>query len=178
MSRSENDNVAPVVVARFAKPHGLKGEITADLLTDFPERFADIDELILLSPTGQQLTATLEGFSFHKNRVVLKLAGIDSVEAAGNLTGSDFAVRDCERVRLPEGSFYEWELEGCQVSSAARGVIGKVRGVMRTGGVELLVVVTSDGKELLVPMAAPIIVEINMSNHSILIDPPEGLLEL
>jgi 16S rRNA processing protein RimM len=166
-----------IVIARAVRTHGLKGEIVAELLTDFPERFEDVDELILVTPAGEQKPAQLEDFWFQKDRVVLKLAGYDDVDQAKSLVGYDFAVPDSERVALEEDEFYDWELEGCTVKAGDKS-IGQVRSVMRTGGAEILVVSDDSGKEQLVPLAAEIVVKIDKAAKVILIDPPEGLLDL
>jgi 16S rRNA processing protein RimM len=171
-----------IVIARAVRTHGLKGEIVAELLTDFPERFDDVDELILVAPSGgqpagEQKRAQLEDFWFQKDRVVLKLAGYDDVERAKELVSYAFAVPDSERVQLEEDEFYDWELEGCTVKAGDRS-IGHVRSVLKTGGTEILVIADDSGKEQLVPLAAPIVVKIDTAAKVILIDPPEGLLEL
>src|SRR5215467_11719445 len=102
-----------IVIARAVRTHGLKGEIVAELLTDFPERFEDLDELILVSPAGKRSEVQLEDYWFQKDRVVLKLFGCVDVDKARELVGYDFAVPESERVPLGEDEFYDWELEGC-----------------------------------------------------------------
>jgi 16S rRNA processing protein RimM len=166
-----------IVIARAVRTHGLKGEIVAELLTDFPERFEDVDELILVSPTGERSTGRLKGFRFQKDRVVLKLAGYDDIDRAKELVGYDFALPDSERMPLEEDEFYDWELEGCTVKVGDRS-IGEVQSVIKTGGPEILVIADDSGKEQLVPLAAEIVVKIDKAARVILIDPPEGLLEL
>jgi len=171
-----------IVIARAVRTHGLKGEIVAELLTDFPERFEDVDELILVAPAGgqsagEQRPGQLEDFRFQKDRVVLKLAGYDDVERAKELIGYAFAVPDSERVPLEEDEFYDWELEGCTVKVGDKN-IGQVRSVLRTGGAEILVISDDTGKEQLVPLAAEIVVEIDKAGKTIVVDPPEGLLDL
>ena len=166
-----------VVIARAVRTHGLKGEIVAELLTDFPERFDDIDEVFLISPSGERKLGQLEDFWFQKNRVILKLCGYDDVERAKELVGYDFAVRESDRVPLESDEFYDWELEGCTVKVGDK-TIGNVYSVIKTGGAEILVVTDESGNERLVPLAAPIVVEIDTAAKKIVIDPPEGLLEL
>lgn len=166
-----------IVIARAVRTHGLKGEVVAELLTDFPERFEDVDEVILVGPSGEQRRGQLEDFWFQKDRVVLKLAGYDDVDRAKELIGYDFAVPDSERVPLEEDEFYDWELEGCTVKVGDKS-IGQVRSVLRTGGAEILVINDEAGKEQLVPLAASIVVEIDKAGKTIVVDPPEGLLEL
>ncbi len=166
-----------VIIARAVKPRGLKGEIVAELLTDFPERFEDVDELVLVSPGGERSTKRLEDYWFQNDRVVLKFSGYDDVEAAKELVGVEFAVPESERVPLPADHYYDWELEGCTVK-VGDDSIGQVKSVLKTGGVEILVVTGNSGKELLIPLADSIVVEVDPARKTIVVDPPEGLLDL
>jgi 16S rRNA processing protein RimM len=123
----------------------------------------------------------LESYWFQNDRMVLKFAGYDTIETAKALVGYEFGLPDSERVELEADEYYDWELEGCSVESKLGESIGKVREVMRTGGVELLVIVNNSnesGREVFVPMAESIVVEIDIARKRILIDPPEGLLDL
>jgi 16S rRNA processing protein RimM len=180
MNDDSHQSAEPLVtVARAVKTKGLKGELVADLLTDFPDRFGQIPELIAVAPNGMRQAVSLEHHSLQNSRVVLKLAGYDSIESASTLVGYEFAVPESERVQLPEGHFYDWELEGCEVENVAEERIGVVREVMRAGGApEMLVVENAEEHRYLIPMAQSIVVEIDIGSKRIRIDPPEGLLEL
>lgn len=166
-----------VVIARAVKPRGLKGEIVAELLTDFPERFDNLEELVLVAPDGERKKERLEGYWFQNDRVILKLAGCDDVETAKELTGSEFAVPESERVALDEDQYYDWELEGCAVR-VGNETIGTVQSIIKTGGTEILKIVDESGRERLVPLADSIVVEINTAEKLIVVDPPDGLLDL
>lgn len=178
MSSPGEESKALIFVARTIKTRGLKGELVAALLTDFPERFELISELEGIGPTGEPKQLNLESYWFQNDRVVLKFSGYDSIESAKTLVGYELGVPEEERVQLSAGEFYDWELEGCAVEIQGGLAIGKVRGVMRTGGVEILVVEDETRREHLIPMAQSIVVEIDLPNRKILIDPPEGLLDL
>ena len=166
-----------VIIARAVKPRGLKGELVAELLTDFPERFEDVEELVLVSPNGERSVGRLEGYWFQNDRVILKLAGYDDVESAKELVGFEFAVPESERVLLPSDHYYDWELEGCTVKAGSES-IGKVQSVLRTGGTEILAIADENGKESLIPLVDSIVVEIDAAAKTIVVDPPEGLLDL
>ena len=167
-----------IIVARAVRTRGLKGELVAEVLTDFPERFEHVSELTGVPSGGEREQLELENYWFQNDRIVLKFAGYDTIESAAALVGYEFGLPEAERVQLSPDEYYDWELEGCAVENKAGSVIGKVREVLRTGGVELLVVEDEPGKEILIPMAQSIVVEIDISRKKILIDPPEGLLEL
>jgi len=173
--RAEDDLI---VVAYIAKTRGLRGEVVADLQTDFPDRFEHLDSLIGIGPDQAQRSLQIEERWFHGNRLVFKFAGFDRIEEAKELVGLHLAVPAAERVELPRGSFYEWELAGCRVETIDGQYIGDAKETMRTGGVEILTVVDSTGREMLIPMVTDICVGIDIENKLIRIDPPEGLLEL
>jgi 16S rRNA processing protein RimM len=166
-----------VVIARAVRTRGLKGEIVAELLTDFPERFEDVDELVLVSPRGERSLKRLEDYWFQNDRVVLKLSDYDDVEAAKELVGFEFAVPESDRVPLPADHYYDWELEGCTVKVGTE-TIGQVNSVIKTGGAEILVVTDESHKERLIPFADSIVVEVDTERKTIVVDPPEGLLDL
>jgi 16S rRNA processing protein RimM len=168
-----------VTVARVAKPRGLKGEVACDLLTDFPERFGRLEELVAVFPGGRRERLKLEGHWLHGGRVVLKLGGYDSPEASAALAGCELAVPESEAVELEEGEFYDWQLEGCRVVTVGGAEVGAVREVLHTGGeAPVLVILDGGGRENLVPLAESICVEIDVGAKLIRVDPPEGLLEL
>ena len=177
MNEKDEGAESLIVVAHAVRTRGLKGELVADLLTDFPERFDETETLIAVTADGKRESLKLEDYWFQKDRVILKFEGYDSIEAANALVGCDFAVPEAERVPLEEGTFYQWELEGCEVQTLSGDSVGEVKAVLETGGVEILVV-AGKGREVLVPMAASIVVEIDVGKKRIVLDPPEGLLEL
>ncbi|HEX8142221.1 MAG TPA: ribosome maturation factor RimM [Pyrinomonadaceae bacterium] len=167
-----------VAVARAVKTRGLRGELVAELLTDFPERFENLERLIAVAPRGERKALMLEEHWFQSGRIVLKFAGYDSIEEASALIGCEFAVPEAERVELPEDEFYDWELAGCAVETVEGESLGTVREVLKTGGVEMLVVDNERAeREHLIPLAEEICVEINVERKLIRIDAPEGLLE-
>lgn len=167
-----------IIVARAVRTRGLKGEIVADVLTDFPERFERISDLLGVGPDGKRRPLKLESHWFQHDRMVLKFFGYDNIESAETLVGYEFGLPEAERVELSEGEFYDWELEGCLVEIANGPAIGRVREIMRTGGVELLVVEDDTRREHLIPMAQSIVVKVDIPSRTILLDPPEGLLDL
>lgn len=167
-----------VAVARAVKTRGLRGELVAELLTDFPERFEGLENLIAVAPDGRRTRLRLEEHWFQGQRIVLKFAGFDSIEEAQALVGNEFAVPEAERVELPEDEFYDWELAGCRVETVGGEGLGEISSVMKTGAVPVLVVKDDSRKrEYLIPLAEDICVEVDVDNRLVRVDPPEGLLE-
>lgn len=167
------------MVAFTVRPRGLRGELVADMMTDFPERFEDLDEVIVKKPDGKSENLKIDNFWFQKDRIVLKFAGVDSIEAAQPYINCEVCVPESAAVELESDEFYDWELEGCQVETLEGKILGRVREVMRTGGTEILVVAREDEptKDYLIPFAEKICTDVDIENKSIRINPPEGLLE-
>lgn len=167
-----------IVVAHIVKVRGLRGEVVADLLTDFPDRFEGLKSIIAVTEDGTRRSLQIEEHWFHGERLVMKFAGFDRIEEAKELVGCDLAVPAADRVKLPADSFYDWELIGSRVETISGEFVGQVREIMRPGGVELLSVVDESARDRLIPLAREIVVEIDKEQKLIRIDPPEGLLEL
>lgn len=165
-----------VAIARVARPHGIRGEVIADILTDFPERFEVLESVTAKLIDSSPAELKIERFRFHQGRVMFKFAGIDTVEAAEQLRNAEICVAEAEAVELEADEYFDWELEGCRVATLAGEELGTVAEVMRTGGTEILVIRGGE-RELLVPFARAICPEVDIENKRIVVDPPEGLLE-
>lgn len=165
-----------VAVAKIVKSRGLRGELVADVLTDFPERFEDLENIIALLPDGTRRELKIENFWFQKGRIILKFAGFDTIERAETLRGAEICIPESEAVALEAGEFFDWELEDCAVETVEGLKLGRVKELMRTGGTEILVVEGAE-KEYLIPFAETICIAVDVENKLIKIDAPEGLLE-
>jgi 16S rRNA processing protein RimM len=187
------------LLAHLVRPQGRHGEILADVLTDFPERFAERKRLFLIPPdtlpsdtrpasAGQKpAPATLpappreialEHHWLHKGRIVFKFAGIDSISDAEKLRGLDVAIPASERAELTDGAMYISDLLGCEVFDLAGGAempIGRVMDVDRVAA--LLVVGGADG-EVLVPFVQAYLEKIDLAARRIEMRLPAGLLEI
>jgi len=171
------DTEALIAIARVVKVRGVRGEVAAHLLTDFPERFAGLETVIALDATGRRETLSVENSWLHGGRVILKFAGYDSPEAAQALVGRELTVPASDAVELEEDEFYDWQLIDCRVETIDSREVGRVGEVLHTGAAPVLVVKDAT-REHLIPLAASICVEIDTEAKLIRIDPPEGLLEM
>ncbi len=169
-----------IVIAHLVRPQGRRGEVLADLLTDFPERFSDRRELMLLDTQGNpSRTVSVQDHWLHKGRIVLKFTGIDSISDAETLRGLDLAVSREHRVPLDEGSFYISDLIGCHVVQPDGSKAGKIIAVDREATeTPLLVLETETGHEALVPFAKAYLVRTDLPQKRIVMNLPEGLLDI
>lgn len=166
-----------ISVAYIARPQGVRGEVIADLLTDFPERFSRLRTALVKMANGDLVSLRLENSRLHKGRVVLKFSGFDDMNSAEALRDARVLITADQLVKLPKDSFYDFDLIGCEVETANGQIIGKVTGVQRFGAAPLLVVNDGD-REHLIPLASSICTDVDVAQKRIVVDPPEGLLEL
>jgi 16S rRNA processing protein RimM len=180
MSADAQTGAPWAIVARLVRPQGRVGEILADILTDFPERFAERKRLFLVSSeTSVQPVheVTLERHWLHKGRVVLTFAGVDSISDADKLRGLLVAIPASERAELTDGSVYIGDLIGCEVFEVnAAKLVGVVADVDRQAG--LLEVKTPGGNEALIPFAKEYLVRMDIAGKRIEMRLPEGLLDI
>lgn len=165
-----------VAIAKIARPRGLRGEVVADILTDFPGRFDELTDVIAVLPSGERENLKIDEYAIRNGRLNFKFRGVETVEDAELLRGAEICVAESDAVKLEPGEYFDWEIEGCEVATLAGERLGRVSEVMRTGGTEILVI-SGLSKEYLVPFAESICVEVDIANKRIRIDPPEGLLE-
>jgi 16S rRNA processing protein RimM len=180
MSADAQSGAPWAILARLVRPRGRVGEVLADLLTDFPERFSERKRLFLVSSetsTEPVREVTLERHWLHQGRVVLKFAGVDSINDADKLRGLLVAIPASERAELTDGAVYIGDLIGCEVFdvNAAKSV-GVVTDVDREAG--LLDVKTPRGEEALIPFANEYLVRMDVAGKRIEMRLPEGLLDI
>lgn len=181
-------------LARIRRPQGRKGEVFAEVLTDFPEKFAERKHLWLVADSAAASPREVELVNHwaHKGGMVMHFAGVDSISAAEELAGLFVAIPRTQRVPLGEDEAYIGDLIGCALIDVARsaeasepsvqepsGHIGVIEDVDRTAGpVALLVVRGSAGGEILVPFAKSYLRKIDLQSRRVEMSLPEGLLDL
>ena len=169
-----------IAIARIARTRGNRGEVLADLYTDNPERFDDLDEVWLEYDDGRRRTRTrkkLEDVWEHKGRKVLKFEGVDTINDAGVWAGCWVMIPADQAVELPEGTYFNHDLIGCAVHGLDGTLIGTVSGVLDIADNRQLVV-RGGGREHLIPAVKSICVNVSIADKRITIDPPEGLMDL
>jgi 16S rRNA processing protein RimM len=191
------------VLARILRPQGRKGEVLADLFTDFPERF-DQHPRVWLAAAGfadRAAAGAAEGVEAtpaevvshwlpvgrNAGRIVLHLAGVDSIEQAQQLAGKDVLIPLADRMPLEPGAAYVSDLIGCTVYDRDRalGVVDSVQFPTSPDGsrrleeaAPLLAIRPPEGDEVLVPFANAFLLHLDVEARSIRMKLPEGLVEV
>lgn len=166
-----------LAIARIVKTRGNRGEVLADILTDFPERFQRLKAVWLEFPDEHCEKAVVEATWPHKGRQVMKFAGIDSISEAERLKSVWVMVDRKDAVPLEEGVYYDHDLIGCQVVDTAGLVLGSVREILKAAGNAVLIVDGPMG-EILIPSVSDCCRQVSINEKRIVVDLPEGLLDL
>ena len=167
------------------RPHGVRGEVAAEILTDFPERLTHLKSVELWDGRGAPRRVAVRKCWLSHSRggqAIFHFVGTESVDDARKLVGLEVQVPLSDRVKLPAGSYYISDLVGCAVRERhGSSDLGLVRDVEIHGdeisGTPNLVVDTARG-ELLVPLAQEICVDVDLAARRIVVVLPEGLREL
>ncbi len=164
---------------KVAGHRGRSGEMTVRVLSGDATRWTGISRVGLAEAEDAEpgIVRDVESVRAYRDRLVLKLADVNDANAVQSIRGLWVRVLQEEVPELPLGRWYQSELLGREVRTREGERLGRVNNVVETAGVDLLQVVDSDGREILIPMTPPILVEVGESG-SILVDLPEGLREL
>ena len=189
-----------VLLARVLRPQGRRGEVLADLFTDFPDRFVDRPG-VWLAPNGfaegsegsasaclvqTEVKAYWLPVGRNAGRIVLHLAGVDNINDAERLAGQEIMVPLSDRLPLEEDAAYVSDLIGCTVydGETAVGIVEDIQfpttpdGSRRLEDAAPLLAVASESGEILIPFAKTYLVAIDTASRSIRMSLPEGLVEL
>ena len=168
-----------ITLARVVKTQGRHGEVAAEVHSDVPGRFAEGMKLFALGKaqdTRRELE--VEDLWPHKGLVVLKFRGVDSMNDAELLIGSELQVPITERAELERGWTYVSDLIGCTLFDHARE-IGRIEDVQfGAGEAPLLIVANSAGKKFDVPLAEAYLESVDIAQRQVRMNLPEGMLEI
>jgi len=193
-----------IVLAQILRPQGRKGEVLADLFTDFPSRFTTHPHVILAppglvdpsvnaastpptQPEPAEVTSHWLPVGRNAGRIVLHFAGIDSIEQAQQLAGKQIVIPFSERVTLDPGAAYISDLIGCTVYDRGQplGIVDSVQFPTSPDGsrriedaAPLLAIASPDGEEILIPFANAFLLEFDLPARAIRMSLPEGLTQI
>jgi 16S rRNA processing protein RimM len=166
-----------ITIAKVVKTQGRIGEVATELFTDFPEKFAERKKLFALLPDDMRRELELEDSWSHKDHMVLKFTGVDSISDAENLIGSEIQIRKQDRATLEEDAVWISDLIGSVVTDSGKE-LGKIKDVQFGFGEAPMLIVGAGNKELMVPFAEEFIANQDLEAKRLDMKLPEGLLDV
>jgi 16S rRNA processing protein RimM len=162
-----------LAVGFLRRPHGVKGEILMDVLTDFPER---LKKGTLLYVGDEHRPLRIHSLRPHAQGMIVAFDGFRDPEQAGQLRNQLAQVRADDRPPLPEGEYYQHQLLGLSVVSDEGQVLGRLASILETGANDVYVVRSPLGKEILLPAIPDVIQEIDLAKGEIRVHLLPGLI--
>jgi 16S rRNA processing protein RimM len=166
-----------VVVGRVHRPHGLSGELSVEPRTEIAGRFSP-GAAFIWTRGGERREVVLEAARPHGSRLLVSLAGIADAAAARELSGGDLCIDARSAAPPPEGFYLEREVRGWACEDPEGRPLGRVAGLERTAAGPTLTVTLPDGREAMVPFVHGIVLAVDRAARRVVLDPPEGLLDL
>ena len=163
-------------VGVISSTHGIRGEVKVYPTTDDPERFLDLEEVIL--DTGREhKILEIEGVKFFKNQVILKFKGYDNINDIEKYLKKDLLVDREHAVELGENENFIADLIDMEVVTDEGNVLGTLTDVIETGANDVYAVKTPEGKEILLPAIRDCILDVNVDEKRMTVHVMEGLLD-
>jgi 16S rRNA processing protein RimM len=162
-----------LAVGRLRHPHGVRGEILMDVLTDFPER---IKQGITLFVGDEYSPLRVTNFRWHRSEMLMTFEGYTTPETVGMFRNQTVFIRTAEVPELPVGEFYHHQLLGLLAYTAQGRSLGRVSAILETGANDILVVQGETGPEILIPFVDEIVISIDLEAGCLTVQPIPGLL--
>ncbi|WP_374687386.1 ribosome maturation factor RimM [Promineifilum sp.] len=162
-----------LAVGRVLKPHGVRGEVRVEPLTDDPARFKQLTHIYVGERNPRRVA--IEGVRFHQSWVLLRLDGYPTRTEAELLRNELLQVTEAEAVPLEEGEYYLYQLEGLAVYTEAGVHLGRLTDVLETGANNVFIVQGPKG-ELLIPDIPDVVQDVDIAGGRLVIRPLPGLL--
>ncbi|NLC19153.1 MAG: 16S rRNA processing protein RimM [Clostridiales bacterium] len=162
-------------VGVITSTHGIKGEVKVYPTTEDPQRFRQLEQVIL--DTGKELIPLdIEEVKFFKQMVILKFKGIDNINDVQKYRNMDLLVTRENAIKLEEGEYFICDLINCEVFTESGERLGILTEVMTNAANDVYVVQMDNGKEVLLPAINDCILNIDVENKKVIVHLMKGLL--
>jgi len=154
-----------VIIGKIGAPHGVRGDVRVIPLTDFPDRFHQLK--MVYTDDGAKLT--VESARFHKQFVLVKFRGIDTMNEAELLRGKLIKVRREDAVVLPEGHYYFFDIIGLSVFTETGEHLGDIADILQTGSNDVYIAERKNEKPLLIPALKEVVLQIDIPGKKMIV---------
>ena len=166
-----------ITVGRVRKPHGVRGEVSVGVLSDVKERFAAGSTVEVVAADDTRRSVPIKSVrGGRKGEVIVAFEGCENREEAEKLRGAMLEISRSSVPAAPPGSFYYFELVGCECVDKRTGLLGQVTDVLEDGG-GLLLEISAVESTLLVPFVQAYLVDMDTQNLRIELELPPGLVD-
>lgn len=162
-----------LVVGKFRRTHGIRGDLLFTVITDFPERLKPGTSVFV----GEDHTEMkISRSKPHNDGIIFGFKGLTNPEDGKKYVGMEVFVRASDRPELPEGEFYHHQIIGLKVFDEVIGELGVINEVLQTGANDVYVVLSPEKKEILVPALKSVLKQVDIAAGVMIVELPEGLV--
>ena len=162
-----------LAIGQITKAHGVRGEVSVAVLTDFPERFDSL-ETVHVGSEGDTSLYTVQSTRWHKDRILIQFVGVSDRTAAEQLRGLYLQIPIEQAMQLEPDVYYQHQLIGLAVLSDQGEALGILSEILETGANDVYLVKTDNG-ELLLPATNEVIVSVDLEKQQMVVRLLEGL---
>lgn len=160
------------------RPHGVSGEVSVEVVTDFPEKRFEPGLRLLWKRDAAERDLSILSVRPNGDRLLVRFEGIEDAGAAQELAGGDLGIPEEDAVAPPENFFYGHEVEGWRCEDREGRALGRATSVELTAGGPMLLVDSGRSEPVPIPFVRPLVVSVDRAARRIVLDPPEGLMDL
>lgn len=164
-------------VGKIINTHGIRGDLKVLRVSDFDERFKVGNLLYLVTNEKVVRELEIDGHRIHKGFDLIHFKGLNNINDVEHFKGSTLKIKESQLTELDENEYYYHEIIGCEVFTTDGEDIGKVKEILAPGANDVWVVNQPKGKDILIPYIEEVVMEIDVVNKRIVIEPMEGLLD-
>ena len=159
----QKGKVEKVKIAKIVNTHGVRGEVKAVALSDFPDRYSSLKE-VYIEKNNSYRECTVEGIRWSNKYLLIKFEGIENLEQAALLKNKYLEVDFEDTVPLPEGTYYLFEIMGLKVFDSEGKYLGIIQDILQTSANDVYVAKQENDKELLIPALRKIVRDVDLQN--------------
>lgn len=163
-----------LIVGRVSAPHGVRGELRVEIMTDDPHRFQSLQRVFIGQEAQEPVPRLLKGYRLHRGQVLLQIEGCDDRTTAETLRGMLIQVPREEAIPLEEGEYFEHQIVDLAVWTVDGECLGQIEEIVYTGANEVYVV-RGDDQQILIPAIKDVVQEVDLEAGRLIVELPEGL---
>ena len=162
-----------ITIGKITRHQGNKGEVKVQPLTDWPERFNDLDEVYLIKKRVKK-KLSIERVREHKNAIVIKFDSFNNIEQAIEHKEYYLKIPEAELIKLPKDDYFYHDIIGLNVYTKNRDSLGVIEEIIETKANDVYIV-RDENSELLIPAIKTVILEVDIDKGEMTVKLPPGL---
>ncbi|MCC5912008.1 MAG: 16S rRNA processing protein RimM [Clostridiaceae bacterium] len=161
-------------VGKILNTHGIKGELKIGSLTDYDERFEELQWTYI---EGYEEKFYINKIKYRPKDIIISLEGYTNINEVEKFKGKYLLIDETQKRDLPDDTYYVTDIIGLDVYTVKDEYLGKVVDILQAGSNEVYVIKGETGKEIMIPSVKEFIPEISLKDGKVLVDPIEGMIE-